>query len=123
MLLVVDPDSTVGGRVGPAWRWASCAAAAAWATTPGSTSSWSTTASCPAKHDSVVTWGSQGGAPYVAGVPVGRVTSVFTSLRDHTQRAEIEPFVDFGSLDMVGVVVPSGAGSDRAIIEADGGLR
>ena len=35
----------------------------------------------------------------------------------------IEPFVDFGALDLVGVVVPSGSTSDRAIIEADGSLR
>ena len=56
----------------------------------------------------VVTWGSQGGAPYVTGVPVGRVTQVFSSLRQTSQRAVIEPFVDFGALDVVGVVVPSG---------------
>ena len=30
------------------------------------------------------------------------------------------PFVDFASLDLVGVVVPSGTHSDRAVIEADG---
>ena len=77
----------------------------------------------PAKHDTVVTWGSEGGAPYVSGVPIGRVTKVFTSLRDQSQRAEIEPFVDFGALDVVGVVVPSGTDSDRALIEADGSLR
>ena len=62
----------------------------------------------PAKGDVVVTWGSEAGAPYVSGVPVGRVTSVFSSLRQTSQRAVIEPFVDFGALDLVGVVVPSG---------------
>jgi rod shape-determining protein MreC len=71
----------------------------------------------------VVTWGSQDGAPYVSGIPVGEVTSVFTSLRETTQRAEIAPYVDFGSLDVVGVVVPSGTRSDRALVEADGSLR
>ena len=34
----------------------------------------------------------------------------------------IEPFVDFAALDLVGVVVPSGTESDRAVIEADGSL-
>jgi rod shape-determining protein MreC len=58
------------------------------------------------------TWWSRGAArvarPYVTGVPVGRVTQVFSSLRQTSQRAVIEPFVDFGALDVVGVVVPSG---------------
>ena len=70
----------------------------------------------PAKGDVVVTWGSEDGAPYVAGIPVGKVTEVYTNLRETTQRAVIEPFVDFSSLDLVGVVVPSGTRSDRAVI-------
>ena len=74
----------------------------------GSTSSWSTRPCVPAEGDVVVTWGSQDGAPYVSGVPVGRVDPVYSSLRETTQRAVIEPFVDFGALDVVGVVVPSG---------------
>lgn len=77
----------------------------------------------PARGDVVVTWGSRGGAPYVAGVPIGRVTQVFASLRDSSRRAVVEPAVDFTSLDLVGVVVPSGTSSDRALIEADGSLR
>ena len=56
-------------------------------------------------------------------MPVGRVTAVYSSLRETAQRAEIEPFVDFGALDLVGVVVPSGTSSDRAVIEADGSLQ
>ena len=67
-------------------------------------------------------WGSEDGAPYAAGVPIGRVTQVFANLRDQTQRAVIEPFADFSSLDLVGVLVPSGTRSDRAVIEADGTL-
>ena len=77
----------------------------------------------PGKGETVVTWGSQDGAPYVAGVPVGRVTSVYSSLRETTQRAVIEPFVDFAALDLVGVVVPSGTQSDRGVIEVDGSVR
>ena len=73
----------------------------------------------PAKHDTVVTWGSRAG-PYAPGVPIGRVTDVYSSLRETSQRAVIEPFVDFCALDVVGVVVPSGTTSDRAVIEADG---
>ena len=77
----------------------------------------------PAKHDTVVTWGSEAGGPYVSGVPVGKVTRVYSSVRETTQRAVIDPFVDFGALDLVGVVVPSGTASDRAVIEANGTLR
>jgi rod shape-determining protein MreC len=77
----------------------------------------------PARGDVVVTWGSEDGAPYVAGVPVGQVTQVFANLRDQTQRAVIRPYVDFSALDVVGVVVPSGTRSDRAVIEADGSLQ
>jgi rod shape-determining protein MreC len=80
-------------------------------------------ADAPAKGDTIVTWGSNGGAPYVAGVPIGRVTEVYASLRESTQRAVIQPYVDFGALDLVGVVVPSGTRSDRGVIEADGSLR
>jgi rod shape-determining protein MreC len=76
----------------------------------------------PTQHDAVVTWGSQGGGPYVSGVPIGRVTHVYSSVRESAQRAVIDPFVDFGALDLVGVVVPAGTSSDRAVIEADGSL-
>ena len=56
-------------------------------------------------------------------MPVGTVRSVYSSVRDTTQRAVIDPFVDFGALDLVGVVVPSGTDSDRAVVEPDGTLR
>ncbi|WP_181310420.1 rod shape-determining protein MreC [Nocardioides campestrisoli] len=74
----------------------------------------------PAQGDVVVTWGSDGAGPYVPGIPVGRVTDVFASVREQSQRAVIEPFVAFSSLDVVGVVVPDGTATDRALVEADG---
>lgn len=77
----------------------------------------------PAVGESVVTWGSQDGAPYVAGVPVGQVEAVSSSPRESAHRAVIAPYVDFSALDLVGVVVPSGTASDRAVIEVDGSLR
>jgi rod shape-determining protein MreC len=77
----------------------------------------------PAKGDTIVTWGSKGGAPYVSGVPIGRVTAVYASPRESTAHAVIAPFVDFGALDLVGVVVPSGTHGDRGVIAADGTLR
>src|SRR4051795_384375 len=47
----------------------------------------------PAQGEAVVTWGSQDGAPYVSGVPVGVVDSVYSSLRETTERAASGPFV------------------------------
>lgn len=76
----------------------------------------------PGKNDVVVTWGSRGGSPYVAGVPIGTVDAVFASPRDQSKRAVIVPFVDFSSLDLVGVVVRAGDAAQRpggrGVIEA-----
>lgn len=72
----------------------------------------------PGKDDVVVTWGSRNGAPYVAGIPVGTVKAVFSSPREQAKHAVIDPFVDFSSLDLVGVVVPGDTKGDRAVIEA-----
>jgi rod shape-determining protein MreC len=73
--------------------------------------------------DTVSTWGSEGGTPYVAGIPIGKVTTVFSSPRETSRRAVIEPFVDFSALDLVGVVVPPGTESDRELVRAEGGRR
>jgi rod shape-determining protein MreC len=79
----------------------------------------------PKAGDTVVTWGSKGpgAGPYVSGVPLGRITSVFSDVRDSEQRAVVVPYVDFGALDAVGVVVPSGTTGDHGVIEADGSMR
>ena len=123
VLLIIDADSTVGGRVGESMEVGFLRGRGDIGDRGRLDLELVDETVVPARHDTVVTWGSEGGAPYVSGIPVGRITKVFTSLRDQTQRAEIEPFVDFGALDVVGVVVPSGSASDRAVIEADGSLR
>ncbi|MQA87821.1 MAG: rod shape-determining protein MreC [Streptosporangiales bacterium] len=53
----------------------------------------------------IVTFGSQGGAPYVPGVPVGTVRSVSSTPGALTRVALVEPFANFTALDVVGVVV------------------
>ena len=125
VLLVVDEDSTVGGRIGLSMK-------VGFLHGRGDVDGLGDDArldlelvdqaTVPQRGDAVVTWGSDRGAPYVSGVPVGRVDSVYSSLRETTQRAVIDPFVDFGALDLVGVVVPSGTAGDRAVIEVDGSL-
>ena len=52
----------------------------------------------------VVTFGSVGGRPYVPGVPVGQVASVTSQPGSLTQTAMVRPFVDFTGLGVVGVV-------------------
>jgi rod shape-determining protein MreC len=70
--------------------------------------------------DALVTWGSRHGAPYVAGIPVGRVASVYATPRQQSTHAVIAPYVDFSTLDLVGVVVDRHTRSDRTVIKADG---
>ncbi len=58
----------------------------------------------PKQGDSVLSWGSRNGAPYIAGVPIGEVTSVHSSPAELTETATVDPYVDFSSLDVVAVV-------------------
>lgn len=53
----------------------------------------------------LVTFGSVNGRPYVAGVPVGEVTQVTSQPGSLTQTALVRPFVDFTGLGVLGVVV------------------
>jgi len=123
VLLIIDADSVVGGRIGDSMQLGFLRGRGDLGKSGRLDLELVDDSVVPAKGDVVLTWGSQGGAPYVSGVPVGRVTQVFSSLRQSAQRAVIAPFVDFGALDVVGVVVPSGTPSDRSVIEADGRLR
>ncbi len=70
----------------------------------------------PAAGDTVVTWGSRGGTPYVAGVPVGEVTQVHTSAGDQSVSAAVRPFSDMSSLDLVGVVLGPQRTGPRAVL-------
>ncbi len=52
----------------------------------------------------LLTFGSVGGRPYVAGIPVGTVTKVTTQPGSLTPTALVKPFADFTGLGVVGVV-------------------
>ncbi len=123
VLLIIDAESTVGGRVGESMRVGLLHGRGVLGDTGRLDLELVDVTVAPDRGEAVVTWGSEGGAPYLAGVPIGKVTKVYSSLRESAQRAEIDPYVDFGALDLVGVVVPSGATSDRAVIEADGSIQ
>jgi len=55
--------------------------------------------------DGLVTQGSLDQTPFVWGVPVGSVTSATNPLAGDVQTGEVKPYVDFSTLDLVGVVV------------------
>jgi rod shape-determining protein MreC len=55
--------------------------------------------------ETLVTFGSVGGRPYVPGVPVGTVATVTTQPGSLTPTALVKPFADFTGLGVVGVVV------------------
>lgn len=124
VLLIVDPDSTVGGRIAQSMDLGFLRGRGVLGEAGRLDLELVDETVVPRKRDTVLTWGSDSGtSPYVPGVPVGEVVSVYSSLRETAQRAVIKPYVDFAALDVVGVVVPSGTRSDRAVVEADGSLR
>lgn len=57
--------------------------------------------------DPVVTLGSVGGRPYVAGVPVGTVTALDPQQGHPTATAAVRPAVDPSRLDVLAVVLPT----------------
>jgi rod shape-determining protein MreC len=65
-----------------------------------------------ARGDRIVTAGSQSGklgSLFPRGIPIGHVTFVGQSDTDLFKRIQVEPYVDFGSLDSVVVLVPAGS--------------
>jgi rod shape-determining protein MreC len=62
---------------------------------------------------SLVTFGSVQNRPYVPGVPIGQVTQVQAATGSLTQTATVRPFVNFGSLGVVGVVIAGPARNPR----------
>ncbi|GAB2881678.1 rod shape-determining protein MreC [Nocardioides pacificus] len=122
VLLVLDADSVVGGRVGRSMEVGFLRGRGVIGDEGRLDLELVDGAVVPAEDDVVVTWGSDGGAPYLPGIPIGRVTQVYSSPRETSRRAVIDPFVDFSALDLVGVVVASGTRSDRDVIEADGSV-
>lgn len=119
VLLVIDRDSVVGGRLGSNMEVGFLRGRGEIGDGGRLDLDLVDNAVSPSKGDVLVTWGSRHGAPYVSGVPIGRVTQVFSSPRQLSKRAVIDPFVDFSSLDVVGVVVPGNTRGDRSVIKAD----
>jgi rod shape-determining protein MreC len=123
VLLIVDRDSVVGGRLGSNMEVGFLRGRGEVGNKGRLDLDLVDNAMTPGRDDVLVTWGSQNGAPYVSGVPIGRVTNVFSSPRQLSKRAVIEPFVSFSSLDLVGVVVRADTEGDRPVLDAREGRR
>lgn len=111
VLLIVDAESTVGGRVGDNLENGYVDGRGGFANGEPLNLDLLDHTVIPEQGQPVFTWGSEGGRPYVAGIPIGEVSKVYEDLRAGTYRAALEPYVDFTSLGDVGVVVPSGEGN------------
>lgn len=118
VLLVVDADSVVGGRLGASMEIGFLRGRGDLGDAGRLDLELVDSSVLANRGDVVTTWGSKGGAPYVAGIPVGTVRSVFSSPRETSRRAVIDPLVDFTALDLVGVVVAPGTHSDRTLVTA-----
>lgn len=118
VLLIVDRDSVVGGRLGSNMEVGFLRGRGQVGDKGRLDLDLVDNAVTPGKDDVLVTWGSESGAPYVSGIPIGRVTSVYSSPRELSKRAVIEPFADFSALDLVGVVVRADTEGDRTVINA-----
>jgi rod shape-determining protein MreC len=118
VLLIVDTDSHVGAKVGATLENGFVDGKGGLAHSDPLELRLLDDTVLPQKGASVVTWGSESGRPYVAGIPIGEVTKVYQDLRAGTYRAVLRPYADFTSLTDVGVVVPSGG--DHRVIEPGG---
>ena len=116
VLLVLDTDSVVGGRLGSNMEIGFLRGRGVTGDRGRLDLDLVDHSVSPATGDVVVTWGSQNGVPYVAGIPIGKVESVYSTPRELAKHAVIDPFVDFTSLDVVGVVVPRKTQGDRLVI-------
>ncbi len=105
VLLAVDAESVVGGRLGSSTELGFLRGSGDLGDDGALSMELVDPTVVPDEGDTVVTWGSRGGAPYVAGVPVGKIVDVIASAGDQSVTAEVEPFADMSSLDLVGVVV------------------
>jgi rod shape-determining protein MreC len=119
VLLIVDTDSVVGGRLGSNNEIGFLRGRGVTGDRGRLDLDTVDNSVIPSKGDVVVTWGSQNGVPYVAGVPIGSVESVYSNPRELARHAVIDPYVDFTSLDVVGVVVPRTTKGDRQVINGD----
>jgi rod shape-determining protein MreC len=114
VLLIVDADSVVGGRLSSSMELGLLDGDGNLSADGTLSMSLVDEDAVPQTGDTVVSWGSRNDAPYVPAVPIGRVLSVHRSPRELSTTATVQPYVDFSSLDIVGVVVGTDPRAARA---------
>jgi rod shape-determining protein MreC len=117
VLLIVDADSTVGAKLGDSFESGFIDGRGGLADGEPLDLRLVDNTVLPEKGQQVVTWGSEGAGPYVAGIPIGEVSKVYEDIRAGTYRAVLEPYVDFTALGDLAVVVPTG--KDTRVIEPE----
>src|SRR5215469_3630571 len=106
VLLASDGSSVVGVAAAPSGQLG-------WVTGPGKVSGGNglmrlqmlNSAATLKPGDGLVTAASVNDKPYVPGVPVGVVTKLIVTNGSLTEAALVRPYVDFGALSVVGVVI------------------
>lgn len=120
VLLITDPTSVVGGRLGTNLQVGTVSGMGTAAANNVLDFLVSGSATAISPGATVTTWGSPNGIPYVAGIPVGTVTSTTSNARNLSVTAVLTPFARLGALDVVGVVVPSTISTTRPLIHGVG---
>ena len=69
--------------------------------------------------DALVTFGSKGGRPYAAGLPIGEVVDVSGTAGQLTRVATVRPYANMSALSVVGVVVQPPRTDPRDALIAD----
>ena len=118
VLLIVDSESVVGGRLASSMEVGFLSGRGRLDGDARLDLELVDSTAAASAGDTLVTWGSRNGAPYVAGVPIGEVRSLHSTPRQQSIQAVITPFVDFSSLDLVGVVVDPDTRGDRTLLRA-----
>ncbi|MEP6665147.1 MAG: rod shape-determining protein MreC [Nocardioidaceae bacterium] len=121
VLLIIDSKSTTGGRLGESMELGFLDGDGSLSGDGALDLSLVDHTVSPRIGDSVVTWGSRNGAPYIAGVPIGEVVAVHASPAELTETARIDPYVDFSSLDIVAVVTDKRSPGSSSGYQAAGG--
>ncbi len=109
VLLIIDQGSVVGGRLGSSLELGFLRGRGDLTSRGRLDLELVDNSTMPGRNDVLTTWGSKTNAPYVAGIPIGTVESVYSSPRQLAKQAVIRPLVDFSALDVVGVVVNNDA--------------
>ena len=101
VLLIIDPQSTVGARLEGSRDSGTLDGAGS---DDMKLTLFATNAAIK-KGERVVSYGSEGNAPFVPGVPIGVVTKVVNSPNGLSRQALVKPYVSMTALDIVGVVI------------------